>query len=1363
MRTNTRVPQALALVIVFLFVSTIIPLTNATSPPDYSDDGIWTDDFASKNTTVLKNCTWDSSGYIHLKESSVGGRLYTYQTGSNYAGFYRTFLRFFPSPARRTGTEFRNFGYLALKYKNEDQNQYVSTSTTRLQHYAAQLYRFKLDVDGDSAGNVTVEWTGKATNPSIVTLYYWQNYKNIPFGRWIELANSDKNNITFNLNGKVFANDTELAVGSDHYFNVLVVLSSKAGTLSTDYIQIKTSGETGYIEGPGTITSRYSTNLTGYDPYWELVTWDDYHTDNSPLTMQILYKNDDGDLAPIPNDIIPGNEKGFNTSPIYLDNLTIEKIWLRATLSTKDPSRTPELYSWTVLYQPDYARWQDKFSSEFRIDTNQYLNAVPGKINLSAIQGKWPMVGQNPANTRVAEGRGPSNDSLYWFSAIHESTTASLNAPILDGDSLYLTLTDHSHGAVYKYSPVTTTRVGDAFWKNHTHYFTHYLNETCVVSPAIIDNNLIVPTGTMGGDNKIYVFNKNDYNDVPVIYTINDASFWASPIVVNNNLYITTWSGDTSDPDTNSQLIGLHIENDLISQRGNISLPAWSFSTPAYSDNILVVGCHNKDGPSLFAYNVNDQGTIMSERWNATVGAIDRASPVIANGVVYIISEIGSSNIFSDQTQITALSLNNGTSIWDAPTKLGDKVSTPLTWDANDTLADCTPAYYNDNLYLTTPDGQLATVSAKSGTVTKPKTVYNYRRYLDPTLKSSPAIANDIIYFGTPNGTMAAYSINGTPLWAQQTYSSDVTIPVITSPVISNGLVYFAAGNGWIYSYGGYLAPTDKLSGTLISIPIRLPTNYWWNKFYVYDSTAAGKNNITYSLLDENNNLLRTLTNGTSLTSNVSLPRTIRFKAYFQAKNLTVNPSLTRWGVTFSTDSKKPYFLRNTLQPPITSGWVNTIYSHFNVQVKDNDTGLLVTSAKFNIEYYINGTLHNGTYAATCSGSNGTKNPQNFTIDFSQYPSLNNITQLVSLSMSITDLAGNKAELEFIFKQDLYKPTSTITNSKTLKATYTLPFRINATATDNLSGVHNLSLLYRVSTTGTFSGPWTVYSTKNTSRYSFQVTPPTGGYYQFMTKATDNATNIENDHNVSGANLTFDNTPPDRPSFDSIYWFHSDPTFTVTFTDDFRLNTIQYKPNFITGDWITIASNINQTSYTATWTLPEEYWTQMQSNESNYLYFRINDTLGNTLTISDPTQALQMRRDTDKPTVVIEVPTQETFHNTGEHFNITARASDLGSGIQEVELLYRYSSTGNNWTGEWVQFGRNLTAPPYSWDFGADEGEGYYQFQIVAKDRAGNTAESSVISAGIQTFPTEWLVILGVLVALLLILSVFLIRKWKKR
>jgi uncharacterized repeat protein (TIGR02543 family) len=102
--------------------------------------------------------------------------------------------------------------------------------------------------------------------------------------------------------------------------------------------------------------------------------------------------------------------------------------------------------------------------------------------------------------------------------------------------------------------------------------------------------------------------------------------------------------------------------------------------------------------------------------------------------------------------------------------------------------------------------------------------------------------------------------------------------------------------------------------------------------------------------------------------------------------------------------------------------------------------------------------------------------------------------------------------------------------------------------------------------------------------------------------------------------------------------------------------------------------------------------------------------------------------DVTPPSSSVASPTQA---QASAPFQVTASASDYLSGVENVELWYRYSSDGTSWTG-WASFGTdNDGGDGWSWSFTASEGKGLYQFYCTACDVAGNR-ESAPATADLE-------------------------------
>jgi outer membrane protein assembly factor BamB len=1399
-------------IVVFLVIGFILPNSVIAIHND-NVDGIQTDSFDDRNSTKrltngTSQCIWED-GTILLTQTSTGGRDYTFADGgsyqlSNHKAYYyqsalpiNTFFSFLFSPARHLGAEREfdaDFQYPNIEHFNETTNRYAESSSIGYKKYVVQHFRFKLDGTADTIGDLDIFWYGKADNARKISMYYWKSSTIALLSGWKLLDDANPTG-DIALFKNLSTDNLKLALDSNNFIDICVV-ATKVGsecTLFTDYVKLRSTQQKGYKIGYGLVQTNYTFDL-GAKRYWDLLTWDDFESGSATVNYQILY-NKAGSFVPIENSVLPGNEQGFTTPPISLSSIsnTYSSIKIQANLTTKNPSLSPKIFSWTITWQTQN-RWQDHFNSEYRIDGKDKVNFGNGAVNISLASGNWPMFGQNTENTRVSTGKAAYSGNLYWWSDYPELRNQTPSNPVIDGDSLYFTaINQENHGWLYKYNStvVSSDKIGKIFSGDIRDFSQISNGKPLVGSPVIYDQYIVVATGELNGLNSVYAFYKDDPSK-NAAWTFNYSTYnvqqpkicyWGSPVFADGLLYLTGWSGVTS-------LAGYHINNKLLvldtlnngalkweftfpSSTPNFLSPTWSFSTPAISEGKVIVGCMNDQGDNLFAFDAKNNGSLL---WNISVGAIGKASPVVYNDTVFMVSEQKEFDGMRKKTKVTAININDGSILWEAP--LGRTLFT-LSSDPTYCLAQVTPAVADNILYVTSPDGWVTALDLlKNGTEVWSHQVYNKLFPSDPILTSSPAYADHILYVGTPNGFLYALntSTNGTERWNRQTFPYDQAIPVVTDPIVTNGVVVFGGENGRFYVCGVFVKPNEQLSGSITSLPIHLPEGYWWKKFNAVVQTDKDPtiNKITFSLLDEQKNLIKVLTNGTDISvQNKTLARTLRLHADFWAKNSSVNPKLLFWNVTFYEDTDPPFINLNTLTPN-PNGWLNEVLPQFTVNVVDNITGLLVSSAQYSVEYILQNQTYRSTNKPVCTGSNGTTQVQQITVNLSKLDFFDNITALRSLRINISDLAGNTASKTVLFQQDTKKPTSSVL-VKGMKPKYNATFiRINATANDtgtpnvDASGIKQVELYYRYSVIQNFSGDWIFFAnssiSKPTWKFNFTNHPlQHGGYFELCTIATDYANNREDFPTHGDISFLYDWKAPDLPSFSGdTLWFKERPTFSEVFEDDYRLDTIQYRPNF-DNIWTTIASDINASTYGNSWSLKEEYWAQMEEDEVYYLYFRINDTLGNTLLVTSDNQAITIRKDTSKPIVTIDIPTSETEMTWAENFTVLALVNDQnGSGIEDVSLYYRFSTDDSNWSS-WNVYGDTLRYSPFEWDFTTVEGDGYYEFKINVIDVAGNEVESEVFASSVSSFPTTLALVMISLVIVLLFISTVIFIKWRKQ
>jgi len=1375
MRINHLFKRTIILsIIFFIIIGFTMPSLSALSSVTYNaEDGFWTDTFSDNENITLTNCIWDEDGeYIRL-EKEVGGRTYNLTSGDHIATKFTTFHRllvYFFNPTTHLPTE-SPFSAVSLAKMKFDDGKTADKASDTLKRYVVHHFRFKLNVDADSVNDLHISWKGKAENARKVELLYWRYFSEEKrLGFWFsgktETPSSEMMWLNYTLNHD--NGDAAQALVDEKYIDIYVVASPEGSscTLSTDYVEVFSEDEEGYKLGQGTVSMNSyidPKNISNVDEfYWDILTWDDFEKQEATATYQLYHQTgvepSDEELVPDTYFLSGKNSEGFTDSPVYLNNIPYDKLKLKATIKTTNTRFTPKIFSWTITWQTTPNQWQDRFYSNYRIDVKNKINhsTSEGSLAIKSLAGEWSFVNQNPQNTRVSDGKGSKNNNLHWLN--YTNAEGELLDFVIKDEFLFFTYRGST--TLYK---CDITEEHDAFYEIDAIDLDLAIDEGIYAPPAITDEFIIVVSGdasSSGERNYVYAFSndedpvqqwKFDFED--------DISYWTAPIVVNDKVYVSTWSGDTTQPysNDNNKLLALDLENG--NKLWEFDLPEGSYATPAATNEVVVVACNEDSGNNLFAVDA-ETGEVL---WNNSVGVIGRSSPVIYGNNVFIVCEKPSGMLYATSDMVS-LDLTTGNILWN------ETLSTALI--SSRELSEVTPAIYNDKIYVASPDGDLYTLTIGNGTKQLLAHVYDFT-VLKPELATSVAYADGLIYISTPDGYL--YRVDASSGDVKSPFASieDADWSFITSPITSNGLTFVGDEQGKIYAIGDYIESEDTFSGYVISIPIQLPEKYWWKKFYAeFERNQSA--DLVFSILDEQKNSLRTIENGSDIIAeDISIGRTIRLRADFSKDNTTsIDPRLFTWYVTYEKDEIAPQFVASTFLPD-PDGWLNEISPECSIDVWDNQTGFSLSSAAYTIYYALvnDSTVYKKMTSVNTTGKDGT-NFTHLTAEISKLSFYENMSQLYNISFMIYDLANNSASYYVQFKQDILLPISSINNETNGKEFSNSILRINATAYDpgdvsvNKSGLKTIELKYRYSTSGTFSGNWKSFEiTNKTASPHFNFTAISGGgYYELITVATDNADNAEEEKESGDVMFVLDPFAPEKPDYlqGTTYWFNDTPSFSFEFEDDFRLGRIEYRPNFET-TWTDIATNINTQSYDSTWKLEEDYWEEMEEDETYYLFFRITDSVGNVKTITDASNALKIRKDDSNPSVNLEIPELDVEWSFDDTFTITAFANDGdGSGVEKVELFYRYSNDGKSWSN-WKQYGDSLTSEPFKWEFNAKEGDGYYEFRIAAQDGAGNFAQSQVFSTGINIFPLVMLLgMIGLIILLIVIVAAVLV-KWKKK
>ena len=532
-------------------------------------------------------------------------------------------------------------GIVAIENKNnifyplEDFDE--STPLKSVHHF-----RFKINEDINFTNDLNIYWCGKAENDQQITFYYWQPVGSI--GKWEKAASdiSDSSVIEIQQN---FTGD--LFIGEDNYVDICIVATPDFGekcSLFTDYVKITIYGQGSSNYGSAVSSIISPDNLDR----WEFLSWVDYKDSSTSIRYHILFENETGDYNLVNDNLLPGNEDGFTSSPVNLNSLPPYEIKIFANLSTNNPSVSPEIDHWSLIWQTSNKIWKDEFSSSFRIDESNNIQFLDDEAELIISLNDWPMFGKNSGNTRSSEGFGPdgNNHSLYWYSTTQSG--GEYRSPVIKNNILYIP----SINGEKIYSFNATIPINDEGSTIIPVDEVDIPQNNIESSPALTDDDkLIVVSGTrsIDGDieNKVFAYDTKNILSEDTIWEfdyidINSDNpyicYSSSPTIYEDKILITSWSGSTSIWDSlweyfnlsygNNKLIALNFDGDF---EWEYDLPAGSFSSPAVHNDIVIVGCENKDGDSIFGINVNNG----EELWNNNIGPIGQSCPLIFEDKVF--------------------------------------------------------------------------------------------------------------------------------------------------------------------------------------------------------------------------------------------------------------------------------------------------------------------------------------------------------------------------------------------------------------------------------------------------------------------------------------------------------------------------------------------------------------------------------------------------------------------------------------------------------------------------------------------------------------------------------------------------------
>jgi hypothetical protein len=193
--------------------------------------------------------------------------------------------------------------------------------------------------------------------------------------------------------------------------------------------------------------------------------------------------------------------------------------------------------------------------------------------------------------------------------------------------------------------------------------------------------------------------------------------------------------------------------------------------------------------------------------------------------------------------------------------------------------------------------------------------------------------------------------------------------------------------------------------------------------------------------------------------------------------------------------------------------------------------------------------------------------------------------------------------------------------------------------------------------------------------------------------------------------------------------------------------------------WYTIAEEdkIDDKSFTVDWSLAENKWAAWNEGSSQYVFFRVKDYCGNEYVTTEENSPLIQKINIDD--FYIDLSDFNEWH-WGDTFTINPSIPDY-LNVEKVQIFYSFSKDKKNWT-DYKQYNGNLTVSPYTWQFTAVEGSGYYKFYTKITTLEGDvyTTPEQIITATI--LPAGLFAVLLILTTILILVTATVIYRMKR-
>ena len=403
--------------------------------------------------------------------------------------------------------------------------------------------------------------------------------------------------------------------------------------------------------------------------------------------------------------------------------------------------------------------------------------------------------------------------------------------------------------------------------------------------------------------------------------------------------------------------------------------------------------------------------------------------------------------------------------------------------------------------------------------------------------------------------------------------------------------------------------------------------------------------------------------------------------------------------------------------------WRNT--SPITIDATASDTG---GGSVASVQLYFRYSADNVTFNAwAATGAPDTTSPYSFSFAFASGQGYYQFYTRATDTASNVEAAPAAADVGYGY--DTTAPASQCTVAGAYWRN-TSPITIDATATDALSGVTSVQLYFRYSADNVTFNAWAAIGAPDTtSPYSFSFAFASGqGYYEFYTRATDRATNVEAAPAAADVRYGYDTGgPASQCTVAGAFWRNTSP-ITIDATASSTLSPVASVQLYFRYS----ADNVTFNAWAATGapdtTSPYSFSFAFASGQGYYqFYTRATDGAGN-VEAAPASADVGYGYDTTAPASQCTVA--GAYVRTTSPITIDATASDALSGVTSVQLYFRYSADNVTFNA-WAATGAPDTTSPYSFSFAFASGAGYYEFYTRATDRATNL-EAAPASADVR-------------------------------